>query len=267
MDPMDTTHVEDRVLAILGSLNDEGEPAKSCRTPAPLAGYTCRTYLTQRSPPRPREAHRADPRTGTARRSSSPSSPADPHFVEPSSHVIEQYLDDSGQPNFVLPVNQRCEESDYVVRQAKDGFTACLNRDVHRSDRLPAMAALNTFLGWDEIQGCSLHPRLYPIPPAISPAHRRDGCTRHVHTYGWSEISIIRWWPGTAQACTLAPPEVGRRWHWTMGAPATSCRTFTSGKTLPPGRSDRTLPTYSRRARGSKRPTSLRSCLRLAYGP
>ena len=76
-----------------------------------------------------------------------------------------------------------------MVRQAKDGFTACLNRDVHRSDRLPAMAALNTFLGWDEIQGCSLHPRLYPIPPAISPAHRRDGCTRHVHTYGWSEIS------------------------------------------------------------------------------
>ena len=179
MDPMDTTHVEDRVLAILGSLNDARanpqelhlHPSASLRglVAEPVGafiveGYTCRTYLTQRSPPRPREAHRADPRTGTARRSSSPSSPADPHFVEPSSHVIEQYLDDAGQPNFVPPVNQRCEESDYVVRQAKDGFTACLNRDAHRSDRLPAMAVLNTFLGWDEIQGCSLHPRFYPIP-------------------------------------------------------------------------------------------------------
>ena len=51
-----------------------------------------------------------------------------------------------------------------MVRQAKDGFAACLNRDAHRSDRLPAMAVLNTFLGWDDIQGCSLHPRLCPIP-------------------------------------------------------------------------------------------------------
>ena len=35
---------------------------------------------------------------------------------------------------------------------------------------------------------------------------------------------------------------------------ATSCRNSTSGKMLPPGRSDRTLPTYSHRAPGSKRP-------------
>ena len=60
-------------------------------------------------------------------------------------------------------MNQRSEECDYVVRQAKEGFVACLNRDAHRSNRLPTMAVLNTFLGWDIIQGRTLHLRLYPI--------------------------------------------------------------------------------------------------------
>ena len=42
---------------------------------------------------------------------------------------------------------------------------ACLNRDAHRSNRLPTMAVLNTFLGWDNIQAApSIHPGLYPIP-------------------------------------------------------------------------------------------------------
>ena len=74
------------------------------------------------------------------------------------------------------------------------------------------------------------------------------------------------------QARTLALPEAGSAARAAMAldhgcSRATLCRTFTSGKMLPRGRSDRTLPTSSRRARGSKRPTSLRSCLRPAYGP
>ena len=85
-------------------------------------------------------------------------------MVRPS-HTVERYLDDSARPHFVLPVNQRSEECDYVVRQAKEGFVACLNRDAHRSNRLPTMAVLNTFLGWDNIQAApSIHPGLYPIP-------------------------------------------------------------------------------------------------------
>ena len=63
--------------------------------------------------------------------------------------------------------------------------------------------------------------------------------TSFVSLARWSEISITRWWPGTAQAYTLAPPEVGSAAKAAMAldhgcSRATSCRTFTSGKTLPP---------------------------------
>ena len=129
MDPMDTTHVEDRVLAILGSLNDaRANPQELPAEPVGVHRGTPATHPRRRearAPPVAQAAPRAlQTHTSWSRRRMSSSSP--------------------GQSNFVLPVNQPCEESDYVVRQAKDGFAACLNRDAHRSGRLPAMAVLNS---------------------------------------------------------------------------------------------------------------------------
>ena len=66
MDPMDTTHVEDRVLAILGSLNDEGEPARAAghlhpsqATPAVyLSDPAVASATTGSAPRRPPYRHR-----------------------------------------------------------------------------------------------------------------------------------------------------------------------------------------------------------------
>ena len=96
--------------------------------------------------------------------------------------------------------------------------------------------------------------------PAISPAHRRDGCTRHVHTWGLlssrSHGGARFLSPGGGRARprpihwhrqkSEVPPR--RRWHWTMGAPAPRhAGPSPVARRFHRGRSDRTLPTSSRR--------------------
>ena len=145
----------------------------------------------------------------------------------------------------------------------------------------------------DNIQGCTLHPRLYPIPqPFVGNGQllrligdttmalgvlcqhdiihgdvvRNQSCphmvTCSVSPAQLSGISVTRWRPGTGEVAGTARS----RWHRTAGAPEPRhagtpqvARCFLLADSTEPFQ---LVPT----GHGSKRPTSLRSCLRLPCG-
>ncbi|CAE7235049.1 unnamed protein product [Symbiodinium sp. CCMP2592] len=82
------------------------------------------------------------------------------HYINPSIQV--QRIDVTRGPATFPPLLEDREH--YVIRTAKAGFGAEVNREIIRAARMPEVVVLQTILAWDPQHLRVLMPRHYPVP-------------------------------------------------------------------------------------------------------